>query len=303
MQSRNLLNLFLLLGVGALVLFLVLDSGEKTEPAKPKLTQLDAANLTHIKITRPGLRDVVLEKINNHWQMTRPFNMPASKFRVDALLKLASADVQSSHTLDSLKLKNYALDTPKGTIIFNHSTKLEFGSTDPIKNRRYIKQGNTLNLVADTFYYLTRSLATEFVDEQLIPQDKQITALQLPTISVALQDNKWTITPEPKNYIADVVAELVNEWQNSRAMDIKEYDTSKNNKKILTTDIVITLDNKGQTEKINFSIITNKDEFTLVRQDHGLQYIFPASQKQNLLALPAPIEADKKPADAADDSK
>ena len=301
MKSRNIVNLVLFIGVLTLVVFLMLDTGENNEPAKPKLTQLNSDNLSYIEITRPDLRNVVLEKINNRWHLTQPFSMPASKFRIEALVKLLSADVQSSHTLDPLRLKDYALDKPKGTITFNHKVKLEFGNTDPIKNRRYIKQGNTLNLVADTFYYLTRSLATEFVDEQLLPQDKTITAISLPDLRISLKDNKWTIAPEPENFVSDTVAEFVNEWQNSQAMDIKEYVADS--KQPLKNDITITLDKNGLTEKISYAIINSKDEFILVRQDHGLQYIFPASQKQNLLALPAAIEADDKPTNTTNDSK
>ncbi len=296
MNNRNLLNIVLLAGVIILVLTLVLDSGEKKAPKKAALTSLNADTLQHVEIKRNGLKDVVLEKTGSGWQMLSPYKTAANKFRIDTLLKLASADVESSHDLSTLKLSDYALDNPKATITFNKTIKLEFGSTNPVSRQRYVKIGNTLNLINDTQYYLARSLASEFVAMELLPKGSTISALTLPDLAILFKDGKWSVTPEPKNFTADTVSELINEWQHAQAADITEFKLRHDMRK----DVSITL---GEST-LYFETQTSKDNFILIRHDLPLQYLFPLDFKKALLQLPKPLDAENRtpPATPAKDA-
>lgn len=291
MNNRNLLNILLLAGVIILVLTLVLDTGEKKPALKPALTSLDETTLQHVEIKRNGLKDVVLEKTATDWQMLSPYKIAANKFRIDTLLKLASAEVESSHDLAKLNLSDYALDKPKATITFNKSVKLEFGSTNPVSHQRYVKIGNTLNLINDAQYYLARSLATEFVAMNLLPQGATISSLTLPGMTIEFKDGKWSVTPEPKHFTADTVSELINEWQHAKAIDITAFNLRPDMRK----DVSVT----AGDSTLYFEAQTSKDNFILIRHDLPLQYLFPLDLKKALLQLPKPLDAENKSPPAA----
>lgn len=284
MQSRNLINIILLAGIVVLVLVLTQVDEEQPAPEKSKLTALTADSLNHVLIKRSGLRDVELAKSNGSWRMLQPYNIAANKIRIEALIKLATADIEASHDIAGLNLADYSLDRPKAYINLNRETLLEFGATDPIRNLRYIKSGNKLNLVLDTHYYLARSLATAFIATNLLPGSVTISSLKLPDLKTSFNQGKWEATPQPQHFSADLVTELINEWQNANAMEVKEY---KNKPDPANLIIIKTTDKTYEFEQQ-----TTKDYFVLIRHDLGLQYLFPLEQKNAFLTLPKPLDAD-----------
>lgn len=301
MSSRNLLNLGLLIFIVILVILLIYTPG-KDEPAKTKLTTLKQGDITHIKFTRNTLPPVALTKQNGHWYMSDPYQVPANDFQVQTLLRLIETNSLARYDLHGKDLTKYKLDKPQASITFNDALTIEFGGTAALNQNRYVRIGDTMHLIIDTFFYQLNTKATYFVSHALLPSGSQITLLQLPDLKLELQDGKWNTSPQQEGFSADATTELINAWQFGQAMDIQPY-TKKLNPESIKETITVAL--KKQHHPIQLELIKSNEKFILGRRDLGLQYIFPMETAEQLLRLPQPEElpVEKKPDTSTQDNR
>lgn len=279
MNTRNLLNLFLLVFVASLVALVIYEPGKDEPTTPPKLTKLKETEINHISL-QANNSVVELSKTKSGWIMLKPYQHPANSFRIDSILKLLSAVSFSKNSLTNLNPEKFGLDKPVASISFNKSTTIVFGHNKSLNNHRYVKIGSNLHMIADTFYYQLAAKAESFIDHKLLPQNSIITILNLPNKNFIQKDSKWTITPKPEKFSADSINQLINEWQLSQAYDIEVMKATPKAK----ADISIKLANKTS---LRFKIENNKDSFVLINIDSGLRYILSKDRKDKLLKLSA----------------
>lgn len=264
MSSRNLLNLALLIIIIALVVIVIYEPGLTPEPENPRLTSLKQEDITHIYIRRDTDADVELEKINGIWQMLKPYPVLAHDFRVETILRLCEAESHSQHDLTKLDKKTFGLDKPKATVTFNKQLKILFGDNEPLRQHRYVQINNTLHTITDSFYYQVASKVSTFIDHGLLAKDIAITKLELPEFTVELTKGKWQVSPQPENFSADAVTELINNWRNTQAIEIAKAEKT-------TTGQIITIHIKDKPP-VSFTIVKNDAGIAMVRNDIGLAY-------------------------------
>ena len=291
-SSRNILNLVLLVVILGLVAIVVYEPGKEKPLTPPTLTQLKAADINNIKISRQtDKRDIELSKTANGWVILKPFQLPANTFRIDSILKLLSTVSFSQNDLDKLDPRNFGLDKPFATITLNNKTLIIFGHNKSLKHLRYVQIGSVLHMIADTFYYQLAAKAESFIDHQLIPKARKITQLHLPGLKLEQKEDKWDVTPKPRHFSMDSVNELISEWQLSQAYDIG-YDKNKIEPRAdAHADIRITLDNQ---DVMRFNIVKDPDGFALLNVNNGVKYILTQDRKNKLLKLPEPESSDKQ---------
>lgn len=282
MTSRTLLNLALLLIVLILVAVVMLEPGKKPEPKPELLTSMKASAVKQIKIVRRDKGTIELQKQSDHWRMLTPFKLPANNYKVESVLNLLKTESVARYDLAKLDPARFDLVKPVVSIDFNDSLKIDFGNIAPLQKQRYVRIGKQLHLIPDYYYYQLIGSATDYLDHALIPEGKKIRRLELPTLTLALKDGKWMLTPKDESYSADAYTDLLNEWQHAHALELRPLK-DKNKKNLPHKQIHILL--QGNNKPITYSLQQTDDKFILIRADKNIEYVMPKDKAGSLLKL------------------
>ena len=281
MNSRSILNLLLLVLLLAMAAFLVY---KKNQPQKIlRLSDLQIDSITRIEIPRAGGKTILLKKMpgklgDAHWWMQQPYQIRAHEFRVKNLLNLSQTVVDKVYPVDQLKLSDYGLDNPRAKIIFNQ-TEIDFGKANPLNNRRYLRSGNRLVLIEDQLYPLVSAEAAAFVALELLPENKNINALQIDDWIIENKQGIWQSQPAGK-LNADQIQQLIENWQSLQAYAVHAYMPRKTDGRI-----IVHLGRPPSSEQIEFEV-SEDDSLILARRDLGLEYHLDKSLKEKILANP-----------------
>jgi len=281
MNSRLLLNLLLLVIVGALGLF-IFTSQDKIETDIIRLGGPTAESINTITIQRNGLADIYLEKINDVWWMNIPYKVRANNVPINALLEFSQAISHSRFSAENKNLRDYDLQPAKASLALNGVEYL-FGNIEHINNRRYILKDNTVHLTTDLFYYRLRTNTEAFISPKLIPDNSQITALTLPELTLNKSAHgEWMVSGKQSgnNISNDAIQTLLDHWQHKQAIQVLPAKINGGEKEIQ----LIFSDNTN----INFLVSASKNNFILIRKDLGLQYQLPVDAEKDLLTLTQP---------------
>lgn len=290
LNSRTLLNIGLFIFIVVLVLVLSLEPGKQAPPKTVHLTELKQAEITDIELKRKDATDIQLHKRDGIWYITRPYQLLANDFRAQSVSALAEAKSHLQYDAGSMDLAKFKLDKPEVSITLNKSVTLDIGGVDPIKNRRYVKQGQTLHLVNDTFYYQIIGKATAYLSYQLLSADIKLSKLVLPNFTLTQQGGDWQLSPAQKETSADSINEFVNEWRHAQSLEISEYQGKPRKANIHIYQ-------EGQAKPIAFTLQKEHDNTYLIRNDLKLRYKLSDEMAEKLQTIPEPIQ----PVETADE--
>jgi hypothetical protein len=280
MTKQNLLNLGLLALIGVLVLFTVYEPGIEKPAVAPTLLQLDKAEVKKITIIRDSQQEIELvRQDDDHWQMLAPIQHAADQFRVDSLLRITTLKSLGSFSTDPDKLATYQLDKPRVTLILNHQTRIAFGSSTPLDQRRYVIVNGQVHLITDTLYYHLIGSFPTFLRKQLLDEGSSIEALTLPELKLSWQEERWQLDPKPESFSADQVTRLIDQWKFASALEIKPYDKKPGGKVVLKLT--------GIEEPLEYLLTSREPDLILARPELGIQYHLDASSGAKLLQLPS----------------
>lgn len=287
MGKKLWLNLGLLAVIGVLALLTAFEPGKKKAETIP-LARIDAAAVQKIEVG--GKETLSLEKKDGRWYVSAPFQAPANDHRVELLLKIPATPSSASYPAAAGELARFGLAPPNAVLRLD-GLSLEFGDSDPIQQRRYVKVGDTLHLAEDNFQHHLTAPATDYVEKKLLPEDPDLRKIELPGLVLTREDGgKWRA--EPAQASPGPVYELVDAWKYARAYDVKRHEA----KDAPSGETVrITLAQGGPVE---FGIVRRTPEQVLLRADWGLEFHLTEETSRSLLTLKAP-EAEKQPDAAA----
>ena len=279
MHSRLLLNVFLLLLVIGLSLFLAQNTND-IEVTEVKLTTLDPNNVKQIQIIRRDLNEITFSKQNSQWLMQTPYAIAANKLRISVMLKLLQAHSYTQLTGADLELDRFLLDDPVVSIKYD-DLKIDFGDLNPLgqEKRRYVLVNDTVHLVNDSLYHQLLTNATFFISPKLLPVDKKITALHLPEYTIHKIEGKWRIEPDMA-ISADNIITILNAWRELDAITVQKYASTDTQEKI-TIEF-------EQGETIEFLVVSPTPKLILARPEFNVQYniggyeaekLFPKEEK------------------------
>ena len=275
MKPRLLVNLGLLALIAVLATIAILKPGKNAVESTPLLA-LDLQGLN--RVTLKNKETLVFEKKEGLWNLTAPFAAPVNQVRVGQLLDITKTVSEANYPVQPDDLAQFGLDAPQAVLGLDDMT-LQFGSTDPIKMRRYVRIGETLHLVEDNFFHHLTASASDYVDKRLIPERAKIREIQLPDLKATRdQQGQWTVEPNAKT--GTDLAELTSVWATARAIEVKRWNPVAEGEPIRI----------GFTEgpALEFVIINKSPELVLGRKDLGLQYTLTAETSRELLNLPKP---------------
>ncbi|MDD1649522.1 MAG: DUF4340 domain-containing protein [Methylococcaceae bacterium] len=279
MKSRLIMNLVLLAIIAVLGVVAFLKPG-KQKPETPSLLTLDASALT--RMTLQNKETLVFEKQDGAWRLTAPFVAPVNQVRAGQLLEVAKARSEANYPLKPEDVAQFGLDKPQAILTLGDAT-LQFGGTDPINMRRYVRLGDTLHLVDDNFFHHLTAPATDYVDKKLLPEGAKIRAIELPG-SKATKSPEGQWAAEPSDDGKTNFGELASSWATARAIDVKRLDLEKD-KDIVGETIRIGL---AEGAPVEFVVIKKQPDLILARKDLGLKYEMTSETSRELLNLPKP---------------
>ena len=283
MATRGLLNLVLV--VLALVMGLIIYFEPGLEPAdipQPLTTLLVADDAIGIHIERVKYDPVSFIKRNGRWYLvTEKQELPASRFQLQALLRLLETSSSSHYAADTVDLAALGLDPPQATVTIDDVAIL-FGNTAPLDGKRYLQIDATVHLIEDRYQHLINAGWTNFVERKLLPADKSISRLQLPDMTLTLTDkDQWQLSPGKPGTSADTIQQLIDHWERVSALYARRYDGR-------TSDEIITLEFSDSPETLTFMVIAHSPELVIARPDWGIQYHLTRDAEETLLTLGEP---------------
>lgn len=276
MNRRNLINLALLFVVTGLGLLAWLEPGRDAPPSPLKLTTLDAATIDRIRIERPaGLLEMA--RRDGRWELTTPIHAPANSIRTDAILSVAAIDSLNSLPVAGLDLATYGLAEPAVRLFLN-DTRIDFGNTSPLDQRRYVLVGDTLHLIPDLRYYQLIGGWNGYVSLRLLEQDTALDRIELPGLTLENREGSWRPAPAPEHWSADAATALAQNWLNAQAMEVRELKGEMQGEEVR-------LHIRGREQPVRFVIAAREPELILQRPDLGLAWHLVAERTTDLLQL------------------
>lgn len=276
MSSRTLLNLLMLAAVLALVAVTVLKPGIEPEAENPPLTTLDSANVQRIEIER-GDTVLILERRDGGWWIAGEPTVPADPLQVDLLLRLPGERPLRSYAAADLDLVQLKLDPGQPRVRID-ATEFAFGDTDPLEGLRYVRVGDRVHLIRDSYQSVLQGGRTQFTSRRLLPEGADIAALELPDLTLRKRDDGgWDVQPAPERLSADAPQQLIQAWQNASALWVRSYQPAGDRKPVTLT--------LADGTQLRFELRQAEGETLLARPDLGLQYQLPEESARPLLEL------------------
>lgn len=280
MKGKILVNAVLLALVAGLALWMTLRPGS-TPIATQAVSQLKAADVTSIRIARNGLPEIVLEREGKHWIQTAPFRARTDATQAGRLLDLLAA--QAAVTFPAEDLARFELDKPFATVTIGNQ-EFAFGMMNSMTNDQYVLSGKTVYLVPAIFAYGLPTSADSLTTHMLLAEDEVPVRFELPGVTLAAKDGKWTRSDDDKAS-QDDLARWAEEWRfaSSLATQATTGTLKGERLRIGLAD--------GRT--LDLVVVKRAPEFILARPDEQLQFVFGADKAARLLAPPAAPAGDR----------
>lgn len=289
LKKRWWVNLALLALVATLVLLVVFEPGKKQPDSLPKLTNVSTDMVVRVRLLRPGLEDITLEKGPAGWRLSAPLKARANDFVVDNLLRLLSAEINATITTGGQAPGGYGLEPPRARV-FLGDEEFAFGDLHPLKNQVYVRYRNQVYLVPGHFFGPAAYPVTRYLSPRLFEEGRQPVAFKLPGLQLVRKEGVWQREPADKNLSSDQINDFVQDWRNASALDVDRYSG-----KPLSDRVQILFEGEGgKVERLALGIVSFKPEFVVYREDEGLEYRFPEETGKRLLTLSAPSTDEAK---------
>ncbi len=278
MQAKNRLNISLL-AILALLLTITFWPGEEPAPAKATTVagKLDSASINTITVTRRGYPSIVLHKKDQQWWLQQP-ELPAKAPLISELLALLESQSLISYPLNEIEAGPIGLENPFLCIEYNQQHAC-FGERNPLNQLRYLQFGDRVHMIYDTLSHQLSGKPHDYVSLKLLPTDAQITALALEDdLALNKSDGIWHLTPQPENYSADQIQQLISNWQQTQAVMVAPYQPTDGE-----ATLQVTLEKQGT---ISFELASSDPELILARPELGIQYHLSEGSLSRLTRLP-----------------
>lgn len=216
-MNRARLNLLLA------VIVLALGAGAwmaKLHRDKPKatLTGLAAEGVNRIVVEWPGSPAIKLEKQGRDWFLLEPVKARADGFEAVGATSLASTEVQSTIEGADVDLKELGLAPPDHTVTFN-DVKIEFGGSEPLQSRRYVRVDGVIKLIEDPNSAALDKDYADLVSKQLFAAGDELVKIELPGLTLSKgADGGWAAPPGTANATPQTLKALASGWKSAQSM-------------------------------------------------------------------------------------
>jgi hypothetical protein len=247
-------------------------------PPVNSISSLKPQDIHTVIIETPNDRQqVVLRNAGNQWLFEKPVQWPADNTTVERLISIVQSESDSRLPAGEIELATLGLDSPQVSLILN-DTRIEFGTTNNIGQRRYVKIAATVYLLPDLhLHFITQGLIG-LIDRRLLPRSVSLKSLKLADLILSKSSNDTWQGEAVGETEKERINMLGNNWQTLNAGRVKKYDNSR-----LPEQIIIARLEDGS--EIDFFLMAIKPEIVIARPDLDLQYHFSEKHYYDLLSI------------------
>lgn len=276
MDSRQRLNIALLVLVAVLAALAWYES-TRAPAGAPPLIALTPEAVHKIEIRRADRDTLMLTRQDGAWWLREPVRIEADRFQVDGVLRMLAATSLAHFPAADRDLAAYGLAAPAVRVRFN-DVDIAFGELSPVDQRRYVRIGDEVHLIDDSYFLDLTADVAAFVGRRLVPASQRVVALELPGLRLE-QDSggRWHTTPPDGLASADARQRLVDAWRDAEALAAERYIQAPS-----AGEVVIGL--AGQAQPLRYVIVAADDGGVLARPELGLQFRLTDEQVRRLLA-------------------
>jgi len=286
-MNRTRLNLLLATIVLALGAGAWMAKQHKDKP-KATLTALAAEGVNKVVVEWPGSPTIAFEKQGGEWLLTAPVKTRADRFEAVGATSLASTEVQGTVEGEGIDLKELGLAPPDHTVTLN-GVKIEFGGSEPLQSRRYVRVDGVIKLIDDPASAALDSDYADLVSKELFAADEVLTKIELPGLTLT-KDEKggWAATPASESATPQALKTLADGWKDARAMwnEAAPGDVPQGERLRITTQ---------QGRVAEFIVAATDPQFALYSPDLKVRHQLSKALADELLKLPVAKSAEAKP--------
>ena len=244
---------------------------------KPEVSMLETADIQSIEI-KTADASLSLRRDNSGWTLAAPIAWPANNVNVERLIDIVNSETDSRLDADEIDPASIGLDFPRAMLQLN-DTRVLFGATNNIGERRYTMIDSTVFLLPDVHLpFITQGL-NGLVDRRLLPKKLSLQSLHLPGLEFTLgKDASWQAA---NGEIGREQAErLVGNWQGLEASRIKLFDASGTPRQKIEARF-------ADGHSLEFFLMSIDPEIVIANPKIGLQYHYDKAFYYQLISLRA----------------
>jgi len=243
---------------------------------KPSITGISAADIKSMEIKTADV-SLSLKRESNGWSLENPIRWPANNINVERLLDIVNSQTESRLDAAEIDLATLGLDFPQAMLRLD-DTRVLFGATNNIGERRYTMIDSTVFLLPDIHLPFISQGLTGIVDRRLLPRNLGLTSLKLPGLQfIRNADDSWELA-SAEGFSPQQIAQLVGNWQGLEASRIKPYKVAATPQQKIQAGF-----ENGQNQE--FFLMSINPEIIIANPRIGLQYHFSADLYYQLIAL------------------
>lgn len=284
MTKALLTNLILLLLILVLGLVIWLDPFTEPVPQPQALTPIDPNTVNRIALSRGGQQQFALEKHEldgeSVWYLTEPLEMPANPVRVSQILDLLTTDSLRQYEIESDILAKLGLDPPGWEIALDQ-TIVQFGKTEPLEQRRYVRVGAKVHLINDRFSQYNFGSPLMLANLDILPVDKSVTEVHLPDKVIKKVDGQWQSTPSTDAISQSSYNEFIDEWRYAQAQRVTLADQQEQT----TTATPVTIYLEKASQPVRLTVESTEQDVIVTNRDWGVRYYLASTIGKRLLQV------------------
>ena len=274
MKQSFWLNMALLLGVAVIGAFVYLQPPADA-PVEHAVSTLQPAAAMAVRIERPGMTTVVLDKKQGTWFLVAPFAARADEFMVQRLLAVLQA--RTVHRFSAKDLARFNLERPQARLIID-SQPFDFGLVNELSQEQYVLTGDAVYALSTRYGLALPTRPEVLASRRLLAPGEAPVRIAPPGFTVTDAQGRWVLDPTPDDWSQDEINRWVDEWRFASALRIEPYQQGEPQKAVR-----LELRN-GETLVVG--ILSRQPELVLLRADQRLQYHFVAEVGKRLLSPP-----------------
>ncbi len=282
MNKRIWVNILLLIFV-ILLSIIILSDKDNIESQTSSLSTLDPNTISTIEIQRKNLETLSFNKSNDKWEIISPVQIQANLIRIASILNILRTKSYKEIKLNDVDIAQFDLRDPK-VILKLDQNNFQFGTTNPIDQKRYVLFDETIHLIDDYLFAQLMVNVYFFAENKLLPDDKKIASINFPDNKIYKNNNQWVSTK--KDYDDKKIKNIIKTWENAIAIKVDKYQINGGSSEkdcdyneLCSAAISIkTLSD----EIISFSIEKEKPNLILARESVHIQYTISADDARQM---------------------
>ena len=275
LSHRWLINCALVVVIAGLAFAAFNFDATRGEQAQPRISPLKPDDIQRIELHSDALQ-LELQRQADGWQITSPINWPAQKTNVTRLLSILNQESSAVAAVADVDLKPLGLQPPVATWHFN-DTRLMFGATNNIGERRYVILDAALYLLPDVHLAFAAQGLSGMVDRRLLPQRSDIEVLRLPGVVIQRDNEGQWHAPQQPELAPATLQQLITNWQQLAASNIRPINLDASPGEVIEFRF-------ANGRKIDFLLQSSAPEIVIANPEIGLQYHFRADFHDQLIA-------------------